>query len=316
MSRVSIRELAEACGVSISTVSKALRHTGRISEATVRLVEEKAAALGYTASGAARALASGNRRIGVLLPLASPYLAEYREGIARAAALLSAYGILAEEVTPAEAAACDALLSHPLYAPRLALPEGFPLAVFGGRAPTLHPLFEALPEYRVGGRIAAQFLAFSTGGGQTAAFAMRRGAYSEEEALRGFREISAKLGVPPCEVLECGDSARTAASEIRHFLAANPRLRGVFVTAPLVGTVAPLLAEAKKKIYLLGADFTAAAKDALRAGSATALLYPAPVRQVEAALLSLARFLVAGGATPPISVRMELVLKSNLDSYR
>ena len=67
MQHVSIRDLAAACGVSISTVSKALHGNGRISEETARRITETAAAMGYTGSQAARALAARPRRIGLVL---------------------------------------------------------------------------------------------------------------------------------------------------------------------------------------------------------------------------------------------------------
>jgi DNA-binding LacI/PurR family transcriptional regulator len=62
--RVGIKDVATAAGVSIATVSNALNHTGRLSEATRVRVVEVANRLGYRPMLAARAMAG--RRTGVL----------------------------------------------------------------------------------------------------------------------------------------------------------------------------------------------------------------------------------------------------------
>ncbi len=316
MAEITIRDLAEACGVSIGTVSKALRRSERISEETIQRIEEKAKELGYVGNRAARALSAKRRTVGVLWPdLPEETLARYRAGCLAAAPVLSAYGIDLAERTPEEGTdGLDAVLTTASLAPRLSLPEELPLATVG-RAPGLHPIVEALPEYRIGGRLAAQFLAFATAGGTTAILAARRTAYAEEEAIRGFRELSHRLGTPPVAIVECGDGTRSVRTEVRRLLAAAPRLRGLFVTAPLVGAVSAAMADLRKKPLLVGLDFTRPAQEALRAGEAAALLYTAPERLTERALLALAAHLT-GQPTEPLRLgRTELVLKSNLESY-
>ena len=54
--KVNIYELAEASGFSVSTVSKALNHTGRISEATRQKILAIASKLNYIPSYHAKAL--------------------------------------------------------------------------------------------------------------------------------------------------------------------------------------------------------------------------------------------------------------------
>jgi len=56
--KVNIYELAELTGFSTSTVSKALNNTGRISEATRKIILEKATELNYVASYHAKVLSS------------------------------------------------------------------------------------------------------------------------------------------------------------------------------------------------------------------------------------------------------------------
>ncbi|RJK92950.1 LacI family DNA-binding transcriptional regulator [Vallicoccus soli] len=65
----SIRDVAQQAGVSVATVSRALRGLPRVSEETRRRVQEVAASLDYVASPSAASLASGvTRTVGVVVP--------------------------------------------------------------------------------------------------------------------------------------------------------------------------------------------------------------------------------------------------------
>jgi DNA-binding LacI/PurR family transcriptional regulator len=68
----TIRDVAEAAGVSIATVSRALHGQPRVSEATRRRVVDAATSLRYVASPSAASLASGQTMaIGVVAPFVS-----------------------------------------------------------------------------------------------------------------------------------------------------------------------------------------------------------------------------------------------------
>src|ERR1700759_4150219 len=85
-----IKEIAEAVGVSIGTVDRALHSRPGISEATRARILKAAAALGYRPNLAARHLKLGRQRqISVQLPqeIAS-YFDALRQGIQQAAAQL------------------------------------------------------------------------------------------------------------------------------------------------------------------------------------------------------------------------------------
>ena len=315
MAEVSIRELAAACGVSISTVSKALHGNGRIGEETARRIVETAAAMGYTGSQAARALAARPRRIALVLPrIETETVARFRAGCCEEAALLSANGIRLVETTPENAAELDGVLLHAACAPHFTPREGQPIAVFGGRAAALHPVAEVTPDARIAGRLAAQFLGFATEGAPAVVLSAHRGNYAEDEAVRGFRELAAKLGVTVSAVSECGD-ARGLQAELRRIARTALRVRGIFVTAPLAVAATTVTAELRRKPVLIAADFSRAAQDALRAGSVSALLYPAEERQAALALRALVSAMNGGSPAGHLTVRQELVLKSNLESY-
>jgi len=80
---VTIRDVAKAAGVSISTVSRALARPEQVAAATRHRVEEAVHALGYRPSVAARGLVTGRTgNIGLLVPdLENPYFGSVCKGV-------------------------------------------------------------------------------------------------------------------------------------------------------------------------------------------------------------------------------------------
>lgn len=78
-----IKDVAEAAGVSIATVSRALSGRGSVSSSAQEAVQHAAAELGYVVSSSASGLASGRtRNIGVLVPVINHWFyASVLEGI-------------------------------------------------------------------------------------------------------------------------------------------------------------------------------------------------------------------------------------------
>lgn len=89
-SPVTIRDVAQAAGVHVSTVSRALNpdKRGMISEEVLRVVEEAAQRLGYRPNRAASALRTGRTHtIGVLVPdITNPVFPPILQGIEASAA--------------------------------------------------------------------------------------------------------------------------------------------------------------------------------------------------------------------------------------
>ncbi|MGM9986401.1 MAG: LacI family DNA-binding transcriptional regulator [Bacillaceae bacterium] len=76
MNRVSIKDVAQAAGVSIATVSNVVNSTGRVSKKTIEHVQQKINELGFVPSAAARNLKNKKTGlIGVFVPF------DHHEGI-------------------------------------------------------------------------------------------------------------------------------------------------------------------------------------------------------------------------------------------
>lgn len=88
MARVTIKEIAEKAGVSITSVSFAFNNPNRLPEATVQRILEVAEELGYTPNPIARSMNTGRTgAIGILVPqplteiIRNPFLPEFLEGV-------------------------------------------------------------------------------------------------------------------------------------------------------------------------------------------------------------------------------------------
>ncbi len=93
MKHVSIRDLSAACGLSVSTVSKALNGYSDVSDKTRQIVMDAASDLGYFPNGTARALKTNrSHNLGVL------FVDEYQSGLTHPffAALLNSFKTEAE----------------------------------------------------------------------------------------------------------------------------------------------------------------------------------------------------------------------------
>ncbi|MEJ5054827.1 LacI family DNA-binding transcriptional regulator [Sphingobacterium sp. MYb382] len=87
MARVTLKSLAQALGMSVSTVSKALNDSYEISEETKARVREHAELKNYQPNTIAQTLKTGrSNTIGVIIPkMSSPFESQILEGIHKAA---------------------------------------------------------------------------------------------------------------------------------------------------------------------------------------------------------------------------------------
>lgn len=114
---ITIRDIAKALKISVSTVSKALNNSDEISEATKKLVSDYAKANGYRPNRFARSLKAGQTStIGVMISSfsGSSFLAQALEGIYKAA-FTSGYEVIimqSFENVENERAGLESLLSR------------------------------------------------------------------------------------------------------------------------------------------------------------------------------------------------------------
>ncbi len=89
MTRITIKEIAEKAGLSVTSVSFAFNNPHRLPEATVQRILEVAEELGYTPDPVARSMSTGRTgTLGILVPqpfteiIRNPFLYEFLDGVA------------------------------------------------------------------------------------------------------------------------------------------------------------------------------------------------------------------------------------------
>jgi len=87
--RVTIKDVAEKAGVSVTSVSFAFNNPGRLPEGTVQKILETAEEIGYIPNPIARSMLTGRTgAIGILVPqpiseiIRNPFISEFIEGVA------------------------------------------------------------------------------------------------------------------------------------------------------------------------------------------------------------------------------------------
>ncbi len=218
----SVQSVAERAGVSVSTVSRALRGVPGIAESTRKRVQNAAEELGYVASLSASRLATGRTRtVAVVVPLLSKWF--FAEVIAAAGRVLSraGYDVLLTELSTPELR--NAFFTAPRLQGRsdgalvLALqltPEELAALAAQGQAVALVGSERAgassvRVEDRSGGRAATRHL-INLGHERIAFLGIQEapgstlGGVPPAERLLGYREALAEAGIAADPYLEFG----------------------------------------------------------------------------------------------------------------
>ena len=93
---VTMKSIAEICGVSRGTVDRALNGRGRVNSETADKIRQIAKELGYTPNPAGKALSARKKRpvIGIVIPSENnPFFDDVLKGMEEAAAQYQIYGV-------------------------------------------------------------------------------------------------------------------------------------------------------------------------------------------------------------------------------
>ena len=243
---VTIRDVAQAAGVSIATASRAINNSPLVTGETRARVREVAARLCYSPHGAARSLiTSRTHTIGILLPdLYGEFFSELIRGIDQTAQregfhclLASARhtGPLLEAGLRSMRGRVDGLiLMSPEFTGELSrrtLPEGFPLVLV--HCPPSEQHFDSLLVANDEGAHAMIRHLAGLGHRRIAIIRGAEGNFDAAERLRGYREALAECGLPnPAELEVAGDfSEESGANAVGILLALPPAERPTAIFA-------------------------------------------------------------------------------------
>jgi LacI family transcriptional regulator len=336
-----IKEIAEAVGVSIGTVDRALHSRPGISEATRARIMKAAAALGYRPNLAARHLKLGRQpQISVHLPqqIAS-YFDAMRQGIQQAAAQLQpplkvefhSFPRMGQgEIESLQAVldqSCDGIIIAPgaptRIAPliRQATQRGIPVVCVATDAPDSDRLAVVSSDPFTSGAIVAELLSrMDKGSHQAAIITGDLATVDHSEKVRGFRSMMADLGsaLTLAEVAEAHDDPREAYRQTCDLLARRPKLSSIYVSTSNSLPVIEALEERgrTREVSVIVTDLFPELVPLMRAGKVFATLYQRPLTQGRLAFEAMHRFIVEGIRPKPVQkLPPYIVLRSNLELF-
>lgn len=340
--RPGIKDIADALGISIGTVDRALYDRPGVSPTTRDRVLRMAKKLGYQPNIAARALKLHKRtRIAVQLPKEISFFFDpLREGVRSAAAASFGTELDLEFMDYPRFGAGDIELLRAVTAERydgvLCAPgdaskagslinelqhRGVMVACVSSDVTRSERLTSVAIDGRVSGSLAAELLINTLQ--SPCAVASVTGTLrtlDHAEKLRGFAATLA-LFAPHLSLLpalEAHDDPREAYQQAKELLERRPGIRGLYVSTANSLSVLRAVRENKraKQIRVVTTDLFPELASMIEAGDVMATLYQRPFRQGRVAMLALLRYLTEGVRPPSRTLLApHIVLRSNLPIF-
>ncbi|HEX5482143.1 MAG TPA: LacI family DNA-binding transcriptional regulator, partial [Terriglobia bacterium] len=339
---VGMKDLAEALGVSIGTVDRALHNKPGINPETRKKVLRIAKILGYRPNMAARYLSSRKSiTLGVSIPLEIAYFYDdVRDGIFEAASAFEPLGVrllyrpfmvLGQE----EAEAFDDLLreeiqgvvispGYPeLLKPRIekAIRRGIPVVCVATDAPGTERLTSISVDPLANGSIAGELMGrFLPPRSRVIVVTGMQATADHAQKVTGFRQ-SFRQFCPQGEianVIEAHDEEAEAYEKCCHLLRKNPQIAGIYISTanslPVIRALEDLGLAAKIKV--IGTDFFPAMVPLIESGKIAATIYQRPREQGRIAFQTIYRFLTEG-LRPPSRIGLDpaIIMRSNLKFF-
>ena len=336
-----IRGIAEALGISVATVHRALHNTGRISQDTRARVLRMAERVGYKPNSSARDLRLNRHfRVSVHFPATiAAFFQALRLGIEQGAepfrsvidiefhSYVRAAGEAQVSVLAAIEAGVNGIITVPPNTAEMsammqrAQEKGIPIICVSTDAPESKRLTAVTAHPQCCGALAAEVLGGSMRRrSQVAILAGDLVNLNQTEKIRGFRRMlmEAAPSTTVAAVLESHDDPRAAAVAIRELFQALPKLGGLYVSSANSISAIEVLRDLGRasEISIVTTDLFPELVPFLRDGTIRATVYQCPETQGSVAIQALYRYLVEGVVPPPsIGVIPQLIMRGNLDLY-
>lgn len=339
---VGMKDLAEALGVSIGTIDRALHNKPGINPETRKKVLRIARILGYRPNMAARYLSSKRSiTIGVSIPLEIAYFYDdVRDGIFEAASAFEPLGVRLlyrpfmvlgqEEVEAFEDILREDIQGvvispgYPeLLKPRIekAIRRGVPVVCVATDAPGTNRLTSISVDPYANGSIAGELMGqFLPARSKVIVVTGMQVTVDHGQKVQGFRQRFPQF-CPQGEVLsviEAHDEESEAYEKCRHILRKNPSISGIYISTANSLPVIRAIEDSGLvgKIKVISTDFFLAMVPLIESGKIAATIYQRPREQGRIAFQTIYRFLIED-VRPPARIQLDpaIIMRSNLEFF-
>ena len=338
---VGVKDIAEASGVSIATVDRALHNRGRISQATRERILRIAEALGYQPNLAARYLKKPKAlRISIHLPAEiALFWDKIRSGIEEAAKPFDMAVSLSFKSHPKLGEGETVVLEQALtegvrgiiMAPghpaelremlRRASELKIPVVYVSTDAPGTERLTTVSVDHFTSGAIAGElFHKVVSQEGSAAVITGDLLTVDHADKLRGFK-YGLKLSgdrLRLTEVIEARDDEELAYQATVSLVRRDPKLKAIYVsTANSLGVIRALEdVDQEDRVALITTDLFPEMVPLIQSGKIVATIHQRPKTQGKIAFEALYRYLTEGVHPPPrIRLTPHIIFRSNLSLF-
>ncbi len=338
---VTIKQIADLCGVSRGTVDRVLNKRGKVHPKTQELIEKTIASLSYTPNIAGKALAARKRpwTLGVVLSSqGNPFFDDVIRGISQAQQELRDFGVNVEmrllkgyvvreqlhELTLLQGE-IDALILHPIFDPAIARKieelksQGIFTVTVNTDIPNSSRLFYIGSDYEKGGVMAAGMVSLIMGG--SARLGIVKGAdniLGHRQRLEGFLKRISEIGqdIRVAGYATAQDDDEIAYASTRELMEKDPAINALYVVgAGMAGVCRALIdLNLSESVAVVGFDSVPDTVEMMKKGIVRAVICQHPFTQGYRAVKAAYDHLV-GGALPPLDycmVQNEIMILENL----
>ncbi len=340
--RVTMYDLADALGISVGTVHRALHDTGRISEETKKRVLDMAEKMHFQINQNAQALRRGTLKIGVLLCCPIPaFCSEIQLGMENAFADLAEFNVVsdmrvmppcnAEQCAPAIRQTietfCDGtyhavvlFLSGPTAMFQCAFDRldalGIPLVTVVNDISLKNRVLHVAADGFGAGQMAADLLGLCCEGGQIAILTGSDTTYIHHENARGFLHEPIKTPFSHIDMFEHQDDASLIRSQLQEILNGEQPYDGIYITSASVIDAFDMLKELSpdKLPKIVTTDLFKENRYLLDKRIICATIFQSPFQQGKKAISKLYQHLRGEAIDNKILVAPQIVFPSNAPS--
>ena len=317
---VTIKKIAELCGVSRGTVDRVLNGRGKVKPETEKLVRQMASQLGYRPNPAGKALAARKHLpvVGVLLVSeGNPFFDEVIRGLTRAAENYRIYGleVLWRSMKGYNVATqlaliaemkdkINALIISPINDPVIAaaidelVAEGIFVITVNNDVENCHRHAYVGSDYFNGGETVCALFELLIGPKASVGIVMgSHHILGHESRLEGFKERMKRLpGFKVLDVIENDDDEFCSYERTRELLQRFPEMNALFIIAGGVyGACRAVQATKRSKpLTVVAFDSVPSTVEMMKKGVLQAVIYQHPYRQGHQAMELVFEYLVNG----------------------